>query len=72
MSAQRHVFTSGGDRYDRFSLASARVPFGLKVATVWVVIFIVLGLFFAVAQFDVQWMRDQLSYMSAAFATRST
>jgi len=63
MSAQRHVFTSGGDRYDRFSLASARVPFGLKVAAVWVVIFIVLGLFFAVAQFDVQWMRDQLSYI---------
>ena len=63
MSARRHVGTTAGDRYDRLSLASARVPFGLKVAAVWVLIFIVLGLFFSVAQFDVPWMRDQVSYI---------
>jgi polar amino acid transport system permease protein len=59
------VATSSGDRLDRFALASARVPFRLKVAAVWVVIFCLLGLFFAIAQFDVDWMRDNVRFIAA-------
>lgn len=53
-----------GERVDRLALASARVPFRLKVAVVWALIFLVLGLFFYVAQFDTSWMRDQFSYIA--------
>jgi polar amino acid transport system permease protein len=53
-----------GDRLERLSLASARVPFRLKVAVVWAVIFVVLGFFFWIARFDTQWMRDELSFIS--------
>jgi polar amino acid transport system permease protein len=49
---------------DRWAHASARVPFRLKVALVWVAIFLVLGLFFYVAQFDTGWMFDQFSYIA--------
>lgn len=48
----------GGWR-ERLALASARVPFQAKVGAVWVVIFLALGLFFAVANFDLAWMRDK-------------
>jgi len=50
--------------YERLALASARIPFRLKVAVVWLVIFLLLGAFFAVAQFDTQWMSDQLPYIA--------
>jgi polar amino acid transport system permease protein len=53
-----------GGRIDRISLALARIPFQLKVGVVWVGIFIVLGLFFAAAQFDVDWMRDHLKFIA--------
>jgi polar amino acid transport system permease protein len=59
------VAPSRGERLDSLALASARVPFRLKVAAVWVVIFCLLGLFFAIAQFDVDWMRDHLSFIVA-------
>jgi polar amino acid transport system permease protein len=52
-----------GERMDRLALASARVPFRLKTAAVWAVIFVILALFFAVANFDLEWMRDQLSFI---------
>jgi len=64
MTSQRLPSTSPGDRFERVALTSARVPFRLKVVAVWLVIFLVLGLFFAVAQFDVPWMRDQVSYIT--------
>jgi polar amino acid transport system permease protein len=48
---------------DRLALASARVPFRLKTAAVWAVIFVILALFFAIANFDLAWMRDQLSFI---------
>jgi polar amino acid transport system permease protein len=48
---------------DRLALASARVPFRLKTAAVWAVIFVILALFFAVANFDLAWMLDQLSFI---------
>jgi polar amino acid transport system permease protein len=43
--------------------ASARVPFRLKVAIVWVVIFIILGALFAAADFNTQFMRDSADYV---------
>lgn len=55
---------SRGERIDRLALASARVPFRLKVAAVWAVIFLVLGLFFYIANFDTQWMRDQFWFIA--------
>jgi polar amino acid transport system permease protein len=52
-----------GDRYERWSQASARVPFRLKTALVWVVIFLILGFFFSVAGFDTAWMADNLQFI---------
>lgn len=41
-----------------------RTPFRVKVALVWVGIFVVLGFFFALAQFDTDWMREHFSYIA--------
>jgi polar amino acid transport system permease protein len=54
-----------GQRRERLALASAGVPFRLKVAFVWVAIFVLLGIFFWLAAFDNQWMLDNLSYIAA-------
>jgi len=54
----------GGGRMDRMALASARVPFRLKVAIVWGVIFAIMAFFFWLAAFDSQWMRDNLRYVA--------
>jgi polar amino acid transport system permease protein len=54
-----------GERRERLALASAGVPFRLKVALVWVAIFVLLGIFFWLAAFDNQWMLDNLSYIAA-------
>jgi polar amino acid transport system permease protein len=51
-------------RRERLALASARVPFRLKVAVVWVLIFLVLALFFYIAQFDNHWMLDNLEFIA--------
>jgi polar amino acid transport system permease protein len=52
-----------GDRMDRLALASARIPFRLKVGAVWVCIFILLGVFFWLAKFDFNWMRDEFWFI---------
>jgi polar amino acid transport system permease protein len=49
---------------ERLALASARIPFRLKVAAVWAVIFVVLGLFFLAAGFDRAWIRDNIEYIA--------
>lgn len=49
---------------ERLELASARVPFRFKVATVWVAIFIVLGFFGAAAKFDLGWIRDKIGFIA--------
>ena len=49
---------------ERLALASARVPFRLKVALVWVVIFVLLALFFLAAGFDREWIRDNIRYIA--------
>ena len=52
-----------GDAWERFQLASARVPFRLKAAVVWVVLFAVLAFFGNAAGFDLQWIRDNFRYI---------
>ncbi len=51
-------------RFEWLALASARVPFRMKVAAVWAVIFILLGLFVVAAGFDRQWIRDNIGYIA--------
>jgi polar amino acid transport system permease protein len=51
------------DSWERIQLASARVPFRLKVAAVWVVLFAVLAFLGNAAGFDVQWIRDNIRYI---------
>ena len=45
------------------SQASARIPFRLKVAVVWIVIFLVLAFLFNAADFDTQFMRDRADFV---------
>jgi polar amino acid transport system permease protein len=52
------------DRLDRWALATARVPFRVKVAVVWVAIFAFLVFFFWIAQFDNDWMLDRFKYIT--------
>ena len=57
--------TSGatGDTWERLQLACARVPFRVKVAAVWVVLFAVLAFFGNAAKFDAAWMRDNIRFV---------
>jgi len=48
---------------ERLALSSAGVPFRLKVAVVWLSVFLVLAAFFAVAGFDTLWMRDEFRFI---------
>ena len=47
-----------GGRREGLAQASARVPFQLKVALVWVAIFLLIAFLFNAADFNTQWMRD--------------
>jgi polar amino acid transport system permease protein len=49
---------------ERFELASARLPFRLKLGAVWMVIALVVVILFALAGFDVAWMRDQFFFIA--------
>ena len=49
--------------YERFQLALARIPFRVKVAAVWVVLFALLGFVANSAQFDTDWIRDNLRFI---------
>jgi polar amino acid transport system permease protein len=44
--------------WDRVEEIGYRIPFRVKLALVWVVIFIILGGLFTTAKFDTTWMRD--------------
>ncbi len=50
--------------WERAQLASARVPFQLKVGAVWVVLFLLLAFVFDAAGFDLQWIRDNIRYIA--------
>jgi len=43
---------------DALSMASARIPFRIKVTAVWIAIFFMLGLFLALSQLDTAFMRS--------------
>ena len=49
--------------WERVQLASARVPFRLKTAAVWVVLFGLLAFLGNSAGFDTQWIRDNFRYI---------
>jgi polar amino acid transport system permease protein len=51
------------NRSEGMAQASARIPFRLKVAAVWVVIFLILGFLFSKAGFDTQFMADRWYYV---------
>jgi polar amino acid transport system permease protein len=53
----------GGDLRERVALASASVPFRLKVGIVWGCIFAVLAVFFALAAYDTDWMRENTEFI---------
>jgi polar amino acid transport system permease protein len=46
------------------ALASARISFRLKVAVVWVSVFLIIGLFLKLSELDTTWMREHLEYIA--------
>ena len=62
-SPERPLLPNDDSFLERLALTSARIPFRLKVAVVWVVIFGVLAAFFAIAGFDTQFMRDEFGFI---------
>jgi polar amino acid transport system permease protein len=58
------VTEAGADRWERISLASARVPFRLKVAVVWAVLFLLVGILFALSDYDTDWMRENFTFIA--------
>jgi polar amino acid transport system permease protein len=57
------VTAAPGDGWERIALASARVPFRLKVAAVWVVLFAVVGVLFYLADYDTDWMKENFTFI---------
>jgi len=49
---------------ERLALASARIPFQLKTAAVWVAIFAMLVVLFYLSGFDIQWMRENIGFIA--------
>jgi polar amino acid transport system permease protein len=58
------VTPARGDRWERVALASAEVPFRLKVAAVWAVLFALLGVLFYLADYDIAWMRENVRFIA--------
>jgi polar amino acid transport system permease protein len=57
------VSQAEGGAWDRLALASARVPFRLKVAVVWGVLLALVGVLFYLADYDTEWMRDNFTFI---------
>jgi polar amino acid transport system permease protein len=57
------VTQPAGGFLDRVALASARVPFRLKVALVWAVLFGMIGALFVLADYDTAWMQDNFTFI---------
>ena len=62
-AATRPPPASGG-RMDRLALRSAGIPFRVKVAIVWLLIFVVLGFLFWAAEFDNAWIREHIAFIA--------
>ena len=56
--------TEGG-AFERLALASARVPFRLKVAVVWGLLMALVGVLFYLADYDIAWMRENFTFILA-------
>jgi polar amino acid transport system permease protein len=54
----------GLTRWQRVEMASMRVPFRVKLALVWLGVFTVLGILFALVGFDVAWMGDHVEFIA--------
>jgi polar amino acid transport system permease protein len=52
------------DRWERIALASARIPFRLKVAAVWGVLFAGVGVLFYLADYDTAWMKENFTFIA--------
>jgi polar amino acid transport system permease protein len=57
------VTDNSGDFRERIALASARIPFHVKVGAVWAVLFALLGMLFYFADYDVDWMRENFTFI---------
>ncbi len=55
---------TAGDRLERVALASAKVPFRLKVAVVWALLFVLVGVLFALSEYDTAWMRENAGFIA--------
>jgi polar amino acid transport system permease protein len=51
-------------RPEAMALASANIPFRVKLTAVWISIFFILGLLFALSQFDAAWMRENFRFIA--------
>jgi polar amino acid transport system permease protein len=51
------------DAWRRAELASLRVPFRVKLAVVWLGVLMVLGIMFALVQFDLTWMGEHARFI---------
>jgi polar amino acid transport system permease protein len=58
------VTPARGERWERVALASARVPFRVKVAAVWVVLFAAVGVLFYLSDYDTDWMLENLGFIA--------
>jgi polar amino acid transport system permease protein len=52
-----------GDLWEKFQLASAKVPFRVKTGATWVVVFLILAFVGSKAGFDLAWMREKFPYI---------
>ena len=51
-------------RTEAIALASARVPFRLKVTAVWIAIFFIIGIFLVLSDLDLGFIRENLWYIA--------
>ena len=51
-------------RTEAIALASARVPFRLKVTAVWIAIFFIIGIFLVLSDLDMGFIRENLWYIA--------
>jgi polar amino acid transport system permease protein len=49
---------------DALSLASARIPFRLKVTLVWIAVFFMIGIFLALSDLDLDFIREKFRFIA--------
>lgn len=61
--------TETGTRMEALAQASASIPFRYKLSAVWLAIFGLLAVLFAVARFDTDWMLENVGYIAVGLRT---